>query len=352
MNPVFWKDKRVLVTGHTGFKGSWACLMLSGFGAKVTGFSLQPPTQPSLYKQADIQSQIENSIIADIRDYNEISTAVQSTSADVILHCAAQSLVHESYVDPVGTYATNVMGTVNLLEAARQNAKQCVIVNVTTDKCYENREWVWPYRENEAMGGHDPYSSSKGCSELVSAAYRNSFLSKSGIKLATARAGNVIGGGDWAANRLVPDILAAHEEGAKLIIRSPHAIRPWQHVLEPVGGYLLLAEKLSADGDKYEGAWNFGPREEDIKTVQWISENLLSHLNSEIEIEIHEHELHEAKILKLDSSMANTRLGWRPRWNVDNALKKTAQWHQAVVEGGDVRQICAGQISSYLEPGS
>ena len=236
MNPAFWQNKNVLITGHTGFKGSWAALMLSGMGAKVHGFSLAPPTDPSLFEVGDVQSRMTSSTIADIRNHQAISDTVSSIKPDVILHLAAQSIVHTSYIDPVGTYATNVMGLVNLLDASKQLDTGCAIINVTSDKCYENREWVWSYRENDPMGGHDPYSSSKGCAELVAAAFRNSFLADKGIALASARAGNVIGGGDWADNRLVPDILSAHDRGEKLEIRNPTAIRPWQHVLEPVYG--------------------------------------------------------------------------------------------------------------------
>lgn len=352
MTPAFWENKRVLITGHTGFKGSWASLMLSGFGAKVYGFSLEPPTNPSLFETANVRSRIEQSIIADIRNFDDISNAVRTASPDVILHMAAQSLVHTSYDDPVGTYATNVMGTIHLLESARQLDGECAIVNVTSDKCYENQEWIWPYRENEPMGGHDPYSSSKACSELVTSAYRSSFFSDSGVKLASARAGNVVGGGDWADNRLVPDILNAHDKGEILDIRSPNAIRPWQHVLEPLAGYLLLAEKLSADVKKFEGAWNFGPSEDDIKTVQWIAERLFSHLSSNSKINIQEHALHEATLLKLDSSKARMQLGWAPKWDVDTALQKTVDWHIANRAGSDMAEICDDQIASYIGHGA
>lgn len=352
MNPAFWQGKRVLITGHTGFKGSWASLILSSFGAEVHGFSLAPPTNPSLFESANVQSQIKRSIIADIRDFGDISETVRSTKPEVILHMAAQSLVHASYDDPVGTYATNVMGTIHLLESARQLDDDCAIVNVTSDKCYENQEWIWPYRENEPMGGHDPYSNSKACSELVTLAYRNSFFSDSGVKLASARAGNVVGGGDWADNRLVPDILNAHDNGETLEMRSPNAIRPWQHVLEPIAGYLLLAEKLSADANRFDGAWNFGPPDDDIKTVEWIAKRLFSHLNSNSKIDIREHEFHEATLLKLDSSKARMKLGWAPKWNVDTALQKTVEWHLAKRAGLDMAEICHDQITSYIGQGA
>ncbi len=351
MNPAFWQNKRVLVTGHTGFKGGWASLMLSGFGAQVHGFSLEPPTSPCLYNVANVQSRMKSSTIADIRNYDEIASEVRTINPEVILHFAAQSLVHKSYDDPVGTYATNIMGTVNLLESARQLDGECAVINVTSDKCYENREWLWSYRENEPMGGYDPYSSSKGCSELVTAAYRNSFLADTGIKLASARAGNVIGGGDWAENRLVPDILSAYDNNKTLEIRNPVAIRPWQHVLEPVAGYLILAEKLSSDRKQYEGAWNFGPSEEDVRTVKWIAEQLHTCLSSKNGINTKEHVFHEAKLLKLDSSKAKMQLGWKPKWDVGTALQKTAEWHLAYRAGSDMLQVCNDQIASYLGQG-
>lgn len=348
MSPAFWQNKDVLITGHTGFKGSWAALMLSGMGAKVHGFSLAPPTEPSLFEVGDVQSRMTSSTIADIRNHQAIADTVLSIKPDVILHLAAQSIVHASYEDPVGTYATNVMGLVNLLDAAKHLDSGCGIINVTSDKCYENREWAWSYRENDPMGGHDPYSSSKGCAELVGAAYRNSFLAEKGIALASARAGNVIGGGDWADNRLVPDILSAHDRAEKLEIRNPTAIRPWQHVLEPVYGYLQLAHKLSEDQKKYEGAWNFGPGEIDIKDVKWIAERTLSHLNSGIGIKVHSHQYHEANLLKLDSSKARMVLGWQPKWDVDMALQKTTEWHLAYCEKSDMQQVCDRQIAEYF----
>lgn len=351
MNPEFWKNKRVLLTGHTGFKGSWASLMLSGLGAKVHGFSLDAPTTPSLFELANVDSRIERSIIADIRNYDEISTAVSTISPDIVLHMAAQSLVYASYADPVGTYETNVMGTVNLLDSIRRLDRECSIVNVTSDKCYDNKEWVWSYRENEPMGGHDPYSSSKGCSELVASAFRNSYFSGSKINLASARAGNVVGGGDWAENRLIPDVLKAHDTNETLVIRNPTAIRPWQHALESVGGYLLLAENLYDQSERFEGSWNFGPSDDDIKTVQWVAERLFYLLQSKTKIDILERDLHEAKLLKLDSSKAKIVLGWHPRWNVDTALQKTVEWHLAYRAGADMLQVCKRQIASYLGQG-
>jgi CDP-glucose 4,6-dehydratase len=274
MKPSFWRGKRVFLTGHTGFKGSWLALWLKSLGAEVTGFALPPPTQPNLFEEAEVEDGL-NSIIGDIRDFGTLQKSVHLASPEIVFHMAAQPLVRISYKYPIETYATNVMGTVHLLEAVRHTDSVKAIVNITTDKCYDNREWVWGYRENEPMGGFDPYSNSKGCAELASSAYRSSFFSKEnysqhGVALATVRAGNVIGGGDWALDRLIPDILAAFEQGEDVLIRNPHAIRPWQHVLEPLRGYLMLVERLIEDGPEYAEGWNFGPNDEDVQTVEQI----------------------------------------------------------------------------------
>ena len=276
LNRAFWKSRRVLVTGHTGFKGGWLALWLADMGAEVHGYALTPPTNPNFFTVADLGPRLASSTLADVRDEAALARAVQSASPDVVFHLAAQPLVRYSYAAPVDTYAINVMGTVNLFEAVRRTSGVKAVVNITSDKCYENREWVWPYRENEAMGGFDPYSSSKGCAELITAAYRRSFLESAGIHVATGRAGNVIGGGDWAADRLLPDVLRALGAGETVTIRSPMATRPWQHVLEPLSGYLMLAEKLYTEGSAYATAWNFGPVQADSHTVQWIVEALCS----------------------------------------------------------------------------
>lgn len=347
MNRAFWFGKRVFLTGHTGFKGGWLALWLADMGAEVHGYALKPPTQPNLFTVANLQDRLARSTTADIRDATALAQAMQAAKPDIVLHLAAQPLVRYSYVAPVETYAVNVMGTVNLLEAVRQTPSVKAVVNVTTDKCYENREWVWPYRENEAMGGFDPYSSSKACSELVTAAYRRSFLEAAGIHLASARAGNVIGGGDWAADRLIPDFLRALDAGQTLAIRSPLATRPWQHVFEPLSGYLMLAEKLFTQGKCFADAWNFGPEEADAKPVQWIVEYLCGQVPDAAWQCDAASQLHEANMLKLDSSKAKVQLEWRPCWNLPAALDMTLGWYQAWKQGSDMAAISVQQIQAY-----
>ncbi len=347
VNPVFWQGKRVFLTGHTGFKGSWISLWLLSMGAEVHGLALVPPTIPALFEEARVDSGM-HSKIGDIRSYATVLEAIQTCKPDIIIHMAAQPLVRYSYQAPAETYGTNVMGTVHVLEAARQVGSAKAIVNITTDKCYENREWVWGYREDEPMGGHDPYSSSKGCAELVSSAYRRSFLKGAGIAVATARAGNVIGGGDWAADRLVPDILRALEKRETVLIRNPNAIRPWQHVLEPLSGYLLLAERLYERGQADAEGWNFGPRDEDARPVQWIVEHLCERWGNGASWALQPgNHAHEASFLKLDISKARQRLQWTPRWSLETALKHITDWHQAWLSGEDMRTICLNQISQY-----
>ena len=347
MNRSFWRGKRVFLTGHTGFKGGWLALWLTDMGAEVHGYALQPPTEPNLFTVANLQGRLASSTIADIRDASSLTQAMRVAQPDIVFHLAAQPLVRYSYVEPVETYAVNVMGTVSLLEAVRQSPSVKAVVNVTTDKCYENREWVWPYRENEAMGGFDPYSSSKACSELVTAAYRRSFLEPAGINLASARAGNVIGGGDWADDRLVPDFLRALDSEQVLTIRSPQATRPWQHVLEPLSGYLVMAEKLFSEGKDYAEAWNFGPEEMDARPVQWIVEYLCSQVPGAAWQCDASPQPHEANTLKLDSSKAKALLGWRPRWNLQTALGMTLAWHQAWKQGSDMAAASVQQIREF-----
>ncbi len=351
MSREFWRGKRVFLTGHTGFKGGWLALWLADMGAEVHGYALTPPTEPNLFTVANLQARLARSTIADIRDAAALAHAMQVAQPDIVFHLAAQPLVRYSYVAPVETYAVNVMGTVNLLEAVRQIPSVKAVVNVTTDKCYENREWAWPYRENEAMGGFDPYSSSKACSELVTAAYRRSFLESADKHLASARVGNVIGGGDWAADRLVPDFLRALDAGQVLTVRSPLATRPWQHVLEPLSGYLILAERLFTEGQHFAEAWNFGPEEADARPVQWIVEYLCGQVRDTAWQCDASPQPHEANTLKLDSSKARAQLGWRPRWNLQTTLGMTLAWHQAWKQGSDMAAISAQQIQKYEAAG-
>lgn len=349
MNAEFWRGKRVFLTGHTGFKGSWLSLWLQSLGAEVSGYALSPPTTPNLFEVAEV-AQSMSSFIADIRDLPKLKKAMQTTQPDFVIHMAAQPLVRQSYADPVETYATNVMGSVHVLESVRNTPSVKAVVVVTTDKCYENKEWPWGYRENEPMGGHDPYSNSKGCAELVTAAYRSSFLQQQGIAVATARAGNVIGGGDWAADRLVPDILRAFEQSQPVRVRNPKATRPWQHVLEPLSGYLSLAEKLYDQGQYFAEAWNFGPQDEGAKTVQWIVEHMVNNWGNgarwQIDGGTHPH---EANYLKLDISKAKANLNWQPCWPLAIALEKITDWHRAYLAAANMREFAMQQIIQYTQ---
>jgi len=352
VKPSFWAGKVVLLTGHTGFKGSWLSLWLQSMGAKVVGYALAPPTDPSLFVAANVaEGMISHK--GDIRDFAALSAVFEKHRPEIVIHMAAQALVRYSYANPIETYSTNIMGTVHLLEAARLTDSVCAIVNVTSDKCYENHEWVWGYRENEPMGGYDPYSNSKGCAELVTSAYRTSFFNpnnfaKHGVALASARAGNVIGGGDWAKDRLIPDIMRAITQGTPVNIRNPHAIRPWQHVLAPLSGYLLLAQKLHEEGTAYAEGWNFGPSDEDAKPVQWIVNRLTKAWSEGASWVLgggdHPHEAH---YLKLDCSKAKTRLDWHPGWHLEDALGAIIDWHRAYQDGKDMRELTLSQISTY-----
>ncbi|HWR58010.1 MAG TPA: CDP-glucose 4,6-dehydratase [Thermodesulfovibrionales bacterium] len=347
----FWKKRRVFITGHTGFKGAWLCIWLHSLGAEVTGYALNPPTDPSLYELSKIDVLVK-SMKADVRDSKTLSAALKDAAPEIVFHMAAQSLVRESYRNPVETYSTNVMGTVSLFEASRNCASIKALVNVTSDKCYENMEWVWGYRENEPLGGYDPYSSSKACAELVTSAYRNSFFhaadsSKHSIGVASARAGNVIGGGDFAKDRLVPDAVRALLKGTKIVVRNPLSFRPWQHVLEPLGGYLLLAQKLIENPQQYSGAWNFGPDEE-ARPVESVVGRICKKWghNASYKIDKSEHP-HEAHFLRLDCSKAKAKLGWHPRWNLDRAIDKVIEWTLAYREGRDLAKVCLAQIEEY-----
>lgn len=346
---AFWRGKKVFLTGHTGFKGSWLSLWLQSLGAEVKGFALAPPTTPALYDVARVEASMRSDI-GDIRDLAAITRSMVDFNPDVLIHMAAQPLVRLSYREPVETYATNVMGTVHVLEAARQCSNLRAIVNVTTDKCYENREWEWGYRENEPMGGHDPYSNSKGCVELVTSAYRSSFFNTSSAPaLASARAGNVIGGGDWAEDRLVPDSLAAFEKGRPVIVRNPLSTRPWQHVLEPLSGYLVLAQHLWENGHAFAQGWNFGPKEEDARPVEWILDRLAAAWGDNAHWQLDQNpQPHEAQYLKLDISKAHSHLKWSPTWSLGSTLTRIVGWHRAWLDGQDMRVRCLAEIDAYM----
>jgi CDP-glucose 4,6-dehydratase len=352
LHPEFWRGKRVFVTGHTGFKGSWMSLWLQHLGAEVTGYALTPPTHPSLFEEARIAEGM-TSIEGNICDLGLFRQSMQIARPEIVIHMAAQPLVRYSYQNPVETFDTNVMGTVHMLEVVRATSSVRAIVSITTDKCYENHGWVWGYRENDPMGGYDPYSSSKGCAELVSAAYRSSFFNardyaNHGVGLATARAGNVIGGGDWAKDRLIPDIIAAFEQGKPVHIRSPHAIRPWQHVLEPLRGYLMLAEKLVQEGPAFAEGWNFGPSDEDAKSVGWIVEEMAKCWGDDAQWQIDEGEHpHEDGYIKLYISKARNRLDWNPALRLGDALNLSVDWARKRNNRADMRLITQQQISAY-----
>jgi CDP-glucose 4,6-dehydratase len=343
----FWRGRRVLVTGHTGFKGSWLTLWLEGLGAEVAGLSNDVPTTPSLFELARVGEGVPW-IKGDVRDLGAVERALDETGAEIVIHMAAQALVRRSFAEPVETYATNVMGTVHVLDAARRSDSARVVVNVTSDKCYENREWLWGYREHEPMGGHDPYSNSKGCAELVTAAFRSSYAQgDDGPAIASARAGNAIGGGDWSEDRLVPDLMRAAAEGRPAVIRNPDAIRPWQHVLSPLGGYLLLAQALWDSREHAEG-WNFGPDDSDARTVRWMIEQLSEAYGEPIAWEQESGETpHEARYLKLDSSKARARLGWASTWGLGHALTSIASWYRTQRAGGDLRRHTLDQIAAF-----
>src|SRR5947207_5411167 len=352
LNRSFWKGRQVFLTGHTGFKGSWLSLWLEALGANVTGYALDPPTPPNLVEQAQVSRSL-HSICADIRDFSRLKSAIDQCRPEVIVHMAAQSVVRRGYEDPIETYSSNVMGTVNLLEAVRQLRQPCVVVNVTSDKCYENREWVWGYRENEPMGGRDPYSNSKGCAELVTSAYRQSFFAPESagshhVALASARAGNAIGGGDWTSDQLIPDLIRSFLAGQPCPIRNPSAIRPWQFVLEPLRGYLTLAERLAENARTFATAWNFGPAETDAQPVSWIAYRLVEMWGNPAAWS-RDSSAHpkEANFLKLDTSRARTCLGWHPVLPLDPALAWIVEWWRVFQTGGDLRRFTCSQIALY-----
>ncbi|WP_139078848.1 CDP-glucose 4,6-dehydratase [Aliivibrio logei] len=353
MNPSFWQGKKVFITGHTGFKGGWLSLWLQEMGAIVKGYSLPAPTTPSLFEEAKVWAGMSTEE-GDIRDFPHLREVISGFKPEIVFHMAAQPLVRLSYDEPMETYSTNVMGTVYLLEAVKQVGGVKAVVNITSDKCYENKEWVWGYREDEAMGGYDPYSSSKGCAELVASSYRQSFFNKDkyeqhGCALASVRAGNVIGGGDWADDRLIPDMLNAFSNNEKVEIRSPYAIRPWQHVLEPLSGYITIAEHLYEKGLDFAEGWNFGPKEEDAKPVEWIVERLTQQWGEGAEWYLSEGEHpHEAHYLKLDCSKAKMRLNWQPVWDLEHTLTKIVNWKKAWLDKQDMQQYTINEIKEYM----
>jgi len=343
----FWAGKRIFLTGHTGFKGGWLIALLHHLGASVYGFALAPETRPNIFDLTGSGDRLAGHVLGDIRDAAALREALVAAAPDIVIHMAAQALVGRGYTDPVGTYSTNVMGTLHLFEAIRTLGTAPLVLNVTSDKCYENREWIWPYRETEAMGGHDPYSSSKGCAELLTASYRESFFRDQGVRLASARAGNVIGGGDWSPSRLIPDALRAYDADEALVLRAPGAVRPWQHVLEPLGGYLLLIEHM-VTSDSFSEGWNFGPDESDTQSVGRVIERLHRHLGVPLQPHVQSVGYHEAGLLKLDSSKARARLGWSSRWSLETALQKTAEWHLAYRAQKDMSKVTSEQISRFL----
>lgn len=348
VNESFWKGKKVFLTGHTGFKGSWLAIWLQTMGAVVKGYALSPPTTPSLFFEANVSENME-SITGDIRDLESLKGSMLPFNPDILIHMAAQPLVRLSYLNPTETYSTNVMGTVNVLEAARSCTNLKAIVSVTSDKCYENKEWNWGYRENEPMGGYDPYSSSKGCAELVTSAYRRSFFGTNDTaSIASTRSGNVIGGGDWADDRLIPDILKAFEKQEPVVIRNPLSTRPWQHVLEPLSGYLLLAEQLYTNGKQFAEAWNFGPKEGDVKPVSWILDKMVSNWGNGASWKLDENENpHEAGFLKLDCSKVASKLDWYPKWDLETTLNLITDWHLGWLRGDSTYESCLKEINRY-----
>lgn len=347
LNADYWRGRRVLLTGHTGFKGGWLGLWLRSLGAEVMGYSLAPIEAPNLWQTASL-SQVMDGRLADLRDVAALNETLQQFRPELVLHLAAQPLVRAAYRDPVETYSTNVMGTINLLEAVRQSSDVRAVLVVTTDKCYENREWDWPYRENDPMGGHDPYSSSKACVELICSSYRRSFLAERDVALATARAGNVVGGGDWSAERLVPDVFRAWQKGEEVVLRYPHATRPWQHVLEPLAGYLQLAEQLLEQRQKAAMAWNFGPGPDSVVSVEALVSQLADLWPGQAPWRTESgNQPHEAGMLSLDSTQARTRLGWKPRWDLRRSLEMTVRWQQAWLSGQDMKACSLDQIAQY-----
>ncbi len=350
INKKFWEEKSVLITGHTGFKGSWLSIWLNMLGANLYGYALEPDTIPNMFEAAGVKKIIKSNI-SDIRDYNKLLAVTKKCRPQIIFHLAAQPLVRQSYKDPLETYQTNVLGTANLLEAARFVKSVRAVIVITSDKCYENKESDYAYKESDPLGGYDPYSSSKACAEIVTAAYRNSFFTDFNVAVASARAGNVIGGGDWAADRLVPDCVKAWIKNKTVVIRYPKAIRPWQHVLEPLAGYIILAEKLCKYGKKFARAWNFGPDEKNTKNVAFVVDNIAKLWGKKAKWKVTDaKQPHEAMLLKLNCSMTKTKLEWKPCWDIEKTLEKTVQWYKAYLENPQsVFDTTVEQINTYMK---
>ena len=349
MNPNFWNGKKVLITGHTGFKGSWLTIWLKKFGAEIIGFSESIPTNPSLFEISNVEKDVK-SIIGNIRNYEFLKDTISTHKPEIIFHMAAQSLVIKSYLDPIETFSTNIMGTVNILNAVRETKNCEVIVNVTSDKCYENNESLEGYVEDDPMGGHDPYSSSKGCAELITKSFRSSFFSsnpENDVRLASVRAGNVIGGGDWAQNRLIPDIMRAIKNNESVRIRNPNALRPWQYVLDPLNGYINLVEKLWENKTGYSEGWNFGPEKNEVKSVSWIIEKMNQFWKNEIDWDVEKNELHESNNLILNCQKAKSKLGWNSKMNTDTAIKWTIEWYSKYFDGENMIEITEEQIEKF-----
>ena len=350
LTPSIWQNRSVFVTGHTGFKGSWLALWLYQLQAKLWGYALQPPTVPNLFEVAQVKSCLQADIRADINDLGTLQEALNTAQPEIVFHLAAQPLVRESYVNPVSTFATNVMGTAHLLEAVRSLDSVRAVVIITTDKVYENREWLYPYREIDPLGGYDPYSASKAAAELVTSSYYRSFFTGRSVGIATARAGNVVGGGDWATDRLIPDCLRSFEKGQPVTLRYPQAIRPWQHVLEPLAGYLLLAENLFTDPESYSQSWNFGPDSRDEARVLEVAKMMAELWGEGVQVnaEVLNEQPHEAGLLKLDTTQAQHHLGWRPRWSIQQALLATVEWQKFWLMGREMNHFCLEQINHYV----
>jgi CDP-glucose 4,6-dehydratase len=348
----FWNGKKVLVTGHTGFKGGWLCLWLQKLGAEVIGFALEPSMESNLFKVAHVEKDII-SIIGDIRDRDKIHNTITSYKPEIVFHLAAQPLVRKSYENPIETFETNVMGTVNLLDAIRFSNSVKVVINVTSDKCYDNKEWPWGYRETDPMGGYDPYSCSKGCSELITNSFRNSYFQERNVQVASARAGNVIGGGDWAEDRLVPDIVKSLIKGQQPELRDPFAIRPWQHVLEPLSGYMMLAEAMWKHSGEYSEPWNFGPNDDQIITVGKLTDKLITLWGENLNFDyLKSDKLHESKLLRLDCSKAKHRLGWNQKLNLNETLLWTLNWYKTFFNNSSIlRDFTLEQIENYEKLG-